>query len=155
MEKMTQEKAVLQHLKENGSITSWDAITLFGATRLSAIIYLLRKEGYEIETTDLTIKNRYGNTTTIAKYILKGENIDMRVRKVKRPAKTGEYIELTKAFFNFNKIGDVLRVDKCAGCDGIIVYNHSQPRETGYTEDVPWCYLPHEYVVLQNYKPNK
>lgn len=48
MEKMTQEKAVLQHLKENGSITSWDAITLFGATRLSAIIYLLRKQGYNI-----------------------------------------------------------------------------------------------------------
>lgn len=70
MEKMTQEKAVLQHLKENGSITSWDAITLFGATRLSAIIYLLRKQGYDIETTDLTVKNRYGNATTVAKYIL-------------------------------------------------------------------------------------
>ena len=70
MEKMTQEKAVLQHLKENGSITSWDAIILFGATRLSAIIYLLRKQGYNIETTDLTVKNRYGNTTTVAKYIL-------------------------------------------------------------------------------------
>ena len=70
MEKMTQEKAVLQHLKENGSITSWDAITLFGATRLSAIIYLLRKQGYEIDATDLTVKNRYGNATTVAKYIL-------------------------------------------------------------------------------------
>lgn len=78
-----------------------------------------------------------------------------QVREVARRAKIGEYIKLTKASFNFNKIGDVLRVDKCSNCDGIIVYNHSQPRETGYTEDIPWYYLPHEYVVLKNYKPNK
>lgn len=71
MEKMTQEKAVLLHLKRHGSITSWDAITLFGATRLSAIIYNLRHDGWNIETTDLTVKNRYGNSTTVAKYILK------------------------------------------------------------------------------------
>ena len=75
MENMTQAKAVLQHLQENGSITSWEAIVLFGATRLSAIIYLLRKEGYKIETTALTVKNRYGNMTNVAKYIFKGRKI--------------------------------------------------------------------------------
>lgn len=71
-EKMTQEKAVKQHLLIYGSITSWEAIERYGATRLSAIIYDLRKEGLDIETTDLTVKNRYGNTTTVAKYMLKG-----------------------------------------------------------------------------------
>ena len=73
MGKMTQEKAVLLHLKRYGSITSWDAIQEYGATRLSAIIYNLRHDGWDIETTDLTVKNRYGNSTTVAKYILKGE----------------------------------------------------------------------------------
>lgn len=73
MEKMTQEKAVLLHLKRRGSITSWEAIQEYGATRLSAIIYNLRHDGWDIETTDLTVKNRYGNSTTVAKYILKGE----------------------------------------------------------------------------------
>jgi hypothetical protein len=39
---------VLKHLKEKGSIDSWSAIQLYGATRLSAIVFNLRKKGYEI-----------------------------------------------------------------------------------------------------------
>lgn len=39
---------VKKHLIEKGSIDSWTAIELFGATRLSAIIFNLRKEGYDI-----------------------------------------------------------------------------------------------------------
>ena len=38
MEKTTQEKEVLDYLRKIGSITSWEAIVEFGATRLSAII---------------------------------------------------------------------------------------------------------------------
>ena len=71
MEKTTQEKEVLDYLRKIGSITSWEAIVEFGATRLSAIIYNLRKKGYNIETTDVIVKNRYGNATVIAKYVLK------------------------------------------------------------------------------------
>lgn len=71
MEKTTQEKEVLDYLRKIGSITSWKAIVEFGATRLSAIIYNLRKKGYNIETNDLIVKNRYGNATVIAKYVLK------------------------------------------------------------------------------------
>ena len=71
MEKTTQEKEVLDYLRKIGSITSWEAIVEFGATRLSAIIYNLRKKGYNIETNDLIVKNRYGNATVIAKYALK------------------------------------------------------------------------------------
>ena len=38
---------VLEYLKNNkGGITSWDAIQMFRATRLSAIIYNLEKKGY-------------------------------------------------------------------------------------------------------------
>lgn len=35
---------VLDHLQKKKTITSWEAIELFGATRLSAIIYNLRKK---------------------------------------------------------------------------------------------------------------
>lgn len=42
---MTKKEMVLEHLKTVGNITSWDAINLFRATRLSAIIYDLKKEG--------------------------------------------------------------------------------------------------------------
>lgn len=39
---------VLKHLQDNGEITSWDAITLYRATRLSAIVYNLKSYGYNI-----------------------------------------------------------------------------------------------------------
>lgn len=69
-ERMTQEKMVAQHLRECGCITSWEAFEDYGVTRLSAIIYNLRKVGWNITSENLTIKNRYGNTTTVAKYVL-------------------------------------------------------------------------------------
>lgn len=47
---MTQKEKVLKHLKEHGSITSWEAITKYHATRLSDIIFKLREQGYDIET---------------------------------------------------------------------------------------------------------
>lgn len=51
MSAVTQRQQVLNHLKTNGSITSWEAITLFRATRLSGIIFSLRKSGYAIAST--------------------------------------------------------------------------------------------------------
>jgi hypothetical protein len=44
----TKYNQVKTHLIEKGSIDSWTAIDLFGATRLSDIIFRLRKEGYDI-----------------------------------------------------------------------------------------------------------
>lgn len=71
--RLTQYDRVLRHLKEKGSITSLQAIDLFGATRLSAIIYDLRHDGYDIVTETETGLNRFGEKTHFAKYILKGE----------------------------------------------------------------------------------
>lgn len=51
MKTATQQQQVLKHLQENGSITSWDAIMKYGATRLSGIIFNLRKVGYPIVST--------------------------------------------------------------------------------------------------------
>lgn len=64
----SQSDAILWHLKTYGSITSYEAIKEYGATRLSAIIFNHRKEGYDIGSTPLTKKTRFGRNTTIAKY---------------------------------------------------------------------------------------
>ena len=66
----TQKSEVLMFMKTHSGITSYQAIQHFGATRLSDIIFNLRKEGYEIKTEQITKKNRYGHTTTYAKYSL-------------------------------------------------------------------------------------
>ena len=61
MAKMTQKNAVLEHLKRNGTITSLEAIDLYGATRLSGIIYNLKhKDGYNIisEDKNLELENK-------------------------------------------------------------------------------------------------
>ena len=65
----SQSDAVLWHLKTYGSITSYEAIKEYGATRLSAIIFNHRKNGYDIDSMPLHKKTRFGKTTTIAKYI--------------------------------------------------------------------------------------
>ena len=58
-------------MKENGSITSWEDIREFGATRLSAIIYNLRyRRGLNITTKNERSKNRYGDPVSYARYYL-------------------------------------------------------------------------------------
>ena len=63
---------VLRHLRENGSITSMEAFKLFGATRLSAIIFTLRKRGFDIKTNTEVTKDRYGHNCSYARYTLEG-----------------------------------------------------------------------------------
>lgn len=60
---------VLKHLQENGSITSMEAIELFGATRLSAIIFNLRRHGHNIVTVDKVGTDRYGHRVKYANYV--------------------------------------------------------------------------------------
>ena len=66
----TEHAANLFALKEFGNITSLGAIKDLGNTRLSATIYELRKDGYNIISEDLIVKNRWGNNTIIALYKL-------------------------------------------------------------------------------------
>ena len=63
-------KKVLEYLQEQGTITSWEAIEKFGATRLSAIIFNLRKKGYDISTINTDFIDRYGNEGRYAIYKL-------------------------------------------------------------------------------------
>lgn len=69
MEKTNKHKKVLNHLKEHGTITSWEAIEKYGATRLSSIIFNLRKK-YNISTIMNEETDRYGNTCRYAIYKL-------------------------------------------------------------------------------------
>jgi len=66
----TQEDRVLNHLKESGSITSITAIELYGVTRLSAVIYNLRRMGYPIGLKFETGKNRFGDAVKWGVYTL-------------------------------------------------------------------------------------
>jgi hypothetical protein len=60
---------VIKHLIRTKSITSWEAIEKYKITRLSAIIFLLRKRGWSIESK--SYKNADGN---FVKYIYKPIN---------------------------------------------------------------------------------
>lgn len=67
---MTQEQAVRNHIINNGSITQAQAVRLYGCYRLSARIYEMRKDGYEIDTQYKTSKNRFGYVSVYANYVL-------------------------------------------------------------------------------------
>ena len=62
---------LLDYLKEFGNVTSLTAIRDLGNTRLSATIYNLRKDGYNIISEDLIVRNRWGANTTVSLYTLK------------------------------------------------------------------------------------
>lgn len=66
----TQKEVIRKRLEKKGCITSYQAFIRYGITRLSAIIYDLRKEGMEISAETITKRNRYGNTCNFAKYTL-------------------------------------------------------------------------------------
>ena len=68
--KTSKTEKVLNHLEEYKTITSLEAIELYGATRLSAIIFNLRKRGYNIITEDLPFVDRFGTKSHYGKYIL-------------------------------------------------------------------------------------
>lgn len=62
---------ILEHLQEHGSITSLEAIDKYRCTRLSHYIYLLRKEGYVIESEDVSfIHSITGRKGQYSRYIL-------------------------------------------------------------------------------------
>ena len=73
---MNKTSRVLQYLKENGSITSWEAIQEFGATRLSVIIFNLRhRYNLNIISERIEFTDRYGYKNSFAKYILKEDEV--------------------------------------------------------------------------------
>ena len=66
----SQTSEIINLLRKQGYITSYEAIEKFGATRLSGIIFILRERGFGIETEMVQGKNRYGHTTSYVIYHL-------------------------------------------------------------------------------------
>lgn len=66
--KVSQVELIAEHLIKYGSISSIEAIELFGCTRLSARISDLKKRGWPITTEMATGKNRFGHTSNFAVY---------------------------------------------------------------------------------------
>ena len=66
----TQKELIEKHLLEKGKIMSWEAFEIYGITRLSHIIYVLRRK-YDIISVSTTKKNRYGHYCTYSTYTLK------------------------------------------------------------------------------------
>lgn len=65
-----QNMLVLKHLQKKSGITSWDAIENYGITRLSARIYDLRNNGFDIQDKWIEEYNRYGKKIKFKKYFL-------------------------------------------------------------------------------------
>ena len=73
--RQTQSGAVLKHLIKHGSITSMEAFELYGATRLSGLIYLFRhRDNLTIDSVEHTTKNRFGGTCQYVEYVLSKED---------------------------------------------------------------------------------
>tara|TARA_R100000329_G_C7505588_1_gene178021 strand:- start:349 stop:612 length:264 start_codon:yes stop_codon:yes gene_type:complete len=64
----THEGRLLDYLEKFGSITSLQAIQDLGNTRLSGTIYTLKRKGYTFNTESVSVPNRFGGKTKVAKY---------------------------------------------------------------------------------------
>lgn len=68
----TQQELILRHLEEYGSITSLEAVELYGIMRLASRVSELRQDGHLIESTAESCRNRYGVNTAYVRYTLEG-----------------------------------------------------------------------------------
>lgn len=68
---------VLKYIQDFGSISTWDAIKDLGCTRLSAYIYMLKQEGYNLKKERISFVNRYGEKSFYVKYSLGGDENEM------------------------------------------------------------------------------
>lgn len=69
---MMQQARVLRYMWEYGSITSLEAFRDLGITRLSGVIFELRKN-HTIGSTTENSRNRYGEKTSYSRYYLVDE----------------------------------------------------------------------------------
>lgn len=67
---MTKTQMILNHMQTHGSITPKEALTDYGIMRLGARIWDLKHMGYTILRVPETRPNRFGKSTTYARYVL-------------------------------------------------------------------------------------
>lgn len=66
--KPTQAQRVLDYIEEHGSITQFEAMTELGIMRLASRISELKKNGYNIVSRMITVKNRFGENCSVKQY---------------------------------------------------------------------------------------
>lgn len=66
---VTQEEQVLEYMRKHGSMTSMDAFRTYQITRLAAVVFNMKKDGYDIET--VYERSQYG--TRYGRYVLHEE----------------------------------------------------------------------------------
>lgn len=64
----TQAQRVLDYMVRFGSITTRDAFNDLGVTRLSARVFELRNDGYNITGKRVKVKNRFGENSIVMEY---------------------------------------------------------------------------------------
>lgn len=79
--KMTQHKRIMRHLRKYGTLTSMEAISLYGIMKLSTRISELRARGERIETVMRKGLNRYGEPVRYAEYHLQGNEEERTWKK--------------------------------------------------------------------------
>lgn len=72
---LSQNDMVLNHLKQYGKITNWEAIERYGITRLGSRIFDLRERGHIISSKLIMVENRYGRKVNISEYRLVKEKV--------------------------------------------------------------------------------
>lgn len=66
---MTQEKRTLKYFQTHKKgLTALDFLTKLGIYRASDVVYKLRKDGHDIRTDYVNVKNRFGETCRVAYY---------------------------------------------------------------------------------------
>ena len=70
-----QQERVLNYMQDFGSISSLEAFKDLGVTRLSAVIFVLKRKGHVISSRTEKCQNRYGEPVHFARYRLENENV--------------------------------------------------------------------------------
>lgn len=69
--KTTQSERVLDYIREFGSITQIEALKDLGVMRLASRISDLRRQGCDIISKTEPVKNRFGETCYVKRYMVK------------------------------------------------------------------------------------
>lgn len=73
--KITQCERIIDYLDEFGAITQLEAIRDLGCFRLASRISDLKKQGHNIVSEMVAVKNRWGEKTYVAKYSWADDNV--------------------------------------------------------------------------------
>ena len=70
MAKVTQRDRILDYIRREGFITSWDAYKELGVSQLGTRIFELKERGYKFKKERVNTKNRFGDPSHYDKYYL-------------------------------------------------------------------------------------